>query len=246
MSPQVQTLHFDGFGRRLRAWNAEQKVSFRINEVCETCNSEWLSDLETRSERVLTPLMTSSQRVAVPPSDQRIIEEWVLKMALVSQATQREHLRIFQRDQYRQFREHGNVAPLATRAYIASYAEPKGPFMTHTTWTPLRVEDMRFPSDPEAEELVTSTFVIGHFVAQLCVAKTHGGDEATVPWVLEPHWTLSVRQLTGRSTDIRWPIVPPLRTVAELMFFASRDDIRVRQQLYPRRLLVTRRRPRSR
>jgi hypothetical protein len=107
MSPQVQTVHLDGLMREQRKWHASQKAGFRVNEICEHCNS----------------------------------------------------------------------------------------------------------------------------------------DESTVSWVLESQWALSVRQLTGRSADMRWPIVPPLRTGAELALFASRDEIRIRQQLRPGRIVVPTLRP---
>jgi hypothetical protein len=81
MSPQVQTVHLDGLMREQRKWHASQKASFRVNEVREQCNSEWLSNLETRSEPVLTPLIASNERTTLSAADQRVLEEWVLKMS---------------------------------------------------------------------------------------------------------------------------------------------------------------------
>lgn len=64
--------------------------NFTVKNVCETCNNTWMSEIEGKVQRILTPYITdNSKEINISSEDANILSQWaVLKCMLVSLAIQ--------------------------------------------------------------------------------------------------------------------------------------------------------------
>jgi hypothetical protein len=173
-------------------WAAVDVASYTVRVVCATCNNGWMSDIETRAQAVLSP-MVAGERTILSPAAQMDVAAWTaLKGYIVEWAL-------------------GDVivASPAVRRALMDAKHPPGP-------VPVRlgaVERSGIPSSVtrivynvgragRQEGLaVCTTFALGCAVLQVC----HGRG-ITIDWtaVSEPH-TDHVPVNPPCPRDIQWP-----------------------------------------
>lgn len=62
---------------------------FTIKSVCKECNSGWMSELETATEKIITNILKKEKSLLLPPEEALVISKWaILKSILLVQATQ--------------------------------------------------------------------------------------------------------------------------------------------------------------
>lgn len=60
-------------------------LDIQVRRVCGSCNSGWMSDLETRAQPVLEPLILAKPDTRLlSPAEQRILASWAMKTTLMA------------------------------------------------------------------------------------------------------------------------------------------------------------------
>jgi hypothetical protein len=100
----------DGKGRTAE-WKTD-KIDWKARVVCSTCNSGWMSDLESQHAMpVLTPLITGkSLNIAITQEVARSIALFAFKTAVVMDHSQRRGNPWFSRNLRHAFREHQTMS----------------------------------------------------------------------------------------------------------------------------------------
>jgi len=74
----------DGADQDTRAWTAN-KPSFVVNATCESCNSGWMSDLETQASKVLPPFIRRKPGLRINYKNAPVLARWAAKTGLMFQ-----------------------------------------------------------------------------------------------------------------------------------------------------------------
>jgi hypothetical protein len=75
----------DRYGQRMAEWDSP-RLSLTINRVCKTCNTGWMSDLETETKPVLKPLIRGKDRT-LWTDHQTLLTAWLVKTSMVMEFT---------------------------------------------------------------------------------------------------------------------------------------------------------------
>ena len=102
-------------GSEPRNWDAPP-FTVVVPEVCKRCNTGWMSDLEGDAAPIITPML-AGQKVLLGDREQTILARWLVKTAMVYQATT-EHQAI-KPHQYRYLKMHFRPPP-ATQFWLAT------------------------------------------------------------------------------------------------------------------------------
>src|SRR5437660_3222973 len=101
-STQSSEMQAERHGVKLTPWRPLQP-ELTIRCVCRACNNGWMSQLETRSQHLLQPLLTG-ERCGLEPAAQGILTRWSVKTAMVLEALDGVHQRAYTTAEREQFR----------------------------------------------------------------------------------------------------------------------------------------------
>lgn len=90
-----------------------------VRNVCSSCNSGWMSELETAAQPILTPMLRDEARV-LSGVEQHTVATWAVKTMLTVQGTNIGGQSFIPAAQFRWFYEHRT--PLLARTYGSAVA----------------------------------------------------------------------------------------------------------------------------
>lgn len=117
--------------------------------VCEVCNSGWMSQLETQAQPILGPMLSEQPRV-LTAVDQAIVATWATKTMLAMQGLNLSAERVVGDDKYRWFERHRMPLP-NSHVWLCRYSDrTRWPMSAHQwgmTVGPIDGPPLR-PGDP--------------------------------------------------------------------------------------------------
>ena len=166
LEPQIH--HAGPLNKVPREWSSKP---FRttVRKVCSTCNSGWLSDLETAAKEVIAPLILGESR-RLPYDEQALIAAWTCKTALVSLLISSDEARlggygVSPTEYTALYAQRDRVEPLPFSQYwIGSYV---GDRRGASIWvTPFVIEVVGANSPPDIPSGYAMTLVLGKLLVQ--------------------------------------------------------------------------------
>jgi hypothetical protein len=189
----VQLCDREGETRDIREWRA-RAYDRQARVVCASCNSGWMSDLETRVSPLLVPDRLDGRLLS--HDEQELLATWAMKTALVLNAAETPDRRVIPPKVARRFGRDRHI-PTPTEVWITSYtgADDERPALAY-----LGIDlDDRQDHHRGWRDLAVTTFLVGPFVFQIFyVLRTLGitGLERTFP--------------PGTHISRLWPIGEPV------------------------------------
>ncbi len=95
------------------------KIELRLKAVCHVCNQGWMSDLETRAEPILTP-MINAVPTTLDRASQQLVATWAVKTAMVLEHTL-SHDVYWSGDERAEFARPPHAIPGETVVWISAY-----------------------------------------------------------------------------------------------------------------------------
>lgn len=112
-------------GEHGSAWTTSGDLDFKVKQVCRTCNNGWLSDLETRTKELLSPLVLGQRTRSLTVPEQKKLAVWAYKTAIVLALMPPSEERFVPLEHYREFRE-TQTPPDDTWIWLAGLAPNSG------------------------------------------------------------------------------------------------------------------------
>lgn len=214
-STQSSEMHAERHGVRLGPWRTLQP-ELAVRCVCRACNNGWMSQLETRSQHLLQPLLTG-ERCELGPAGQTILATWGLKTGMVLEALDSVHQRVYSAAERAQLRTDGTI-PWRTSVWLAASADP--------SWF-MSIKNRHLGAGIEQDIVGASiTMAFAHVVLQvLTIRVPHDVGPAThvTTDVRRGSWDqATVRIWPTQSTEISWPPILGLNGQIGLDAFADR------------------------
>lgn len=145
-------------GKPSRRWRAS-KPDLKVKVVCESCNSKWMSHLETEAKPILGPLIRGDERI-LSREDQRKIAIWAIKTAMMWQFMS--HIQPISSSIMRELYEDSATPPGNAQVWIgACLAEAGYSYPVSLTVKP------KGASSDAAVNAYGATFSIGHAAFQV-------------------------------------------------------------------------------
>ena len=171
-------------------------ASLIVKHVCDSCNTGWMSQLETEAKPLMSPLMRD---LAVPfsPGDQATISTWAVKTAMVFEFIRPSTQDVFSSDAERKALWTTRLIPPRTMVWLGRYGGR----------TPLSVEGYDLSTGLDVEHPVTGwtvTFSFGCLVVQILSARS----EIELRLDVEPQpgpWANSTVQIWPTQRRVAWP-----------------------------------------
>lgn len=198
-----RTFQFRGDAADVRPWRGKP-FSATVGGPCRTCNSGWMSELETEVQPVLTPLV-EGREATLSALSQHLVATWAIKTMLM--------LRLVAADDddreldpgiYRWLREQRSPPP-SEQVWLAAYAgEGQWPVTFHYFAAEVAPPEAEQPPEPNAH---SAAFAIGHAAFGIT------GNRIEAAPVAEP-------QLPSDVVRVLWPTTgdsmafPPPRWIA--------------------------------
>jgi hypothetical protein len=207
-------------GVRLRPWRTLQP-GLTIRCVCRACNNGWMSQLETRSQHLLQPLLTG-ERCELGQADQAILARWALKTAMVLEALDGVPQRAYTGVQREQLRTDGAI-PWRTTAWLAASAD--------SSWF-MSCKNRHLGAGTGKDIAGASiTMAFAHLVLQVLtirVPRQVGPATHVTTDVRRGPWDqATIRIWPSQTTEINWP--PPLGLNGQTGFDALADRFNTSQ-----------------
>jgi len=76
------------------AWHT-QNLDLRVRMACESCNTGWMSNLETEVRPIMMPMIRGNAKVPLTLRGQRAVATWAVKTAMVAEFLQKPPTRYF-------------------------------------------------------------------------------------------------------------------------------------------------------
>lgn len=83
-----------GFSGPRAIYQIGTKATLKSRCVCESCNSGWMSDLETQSRPIIGPLLHDIS-IRLSPSEQFTVARWAIKTAMTGESISQKHRALF-------------------------------------------------------------------------------------------------------------------------------------------------------
>jgi hypothetical protein len=139
-------------------------IDIRVRVVCSNCNSGWMSQLETSSMNVLSP-MIRGEVTTLSIDEQKTVAAWAVKTAIVLQATG--PARDIPGSHARRLRERGEAPPgvaVAVGHYVGTMSAMYGGTRLHIL--PEEGRDHDLPSRRDPRFGYRATICVGHLAIQ--------------------------------------------------------------------------------
>jgi len=109
---------------KVKKWKGQ---GLQVNDVCSSCNNGWMSELENAIKPILRPLIQGSTAARpITLAEQVLTTRWVLKLAMMMDATARKRKRFFTSRERSQVREGENEPPgLFFNVFLGMYGDPQ-------------------------------------------------------------------------------------------------------------------------
>lgn len=197
----------EGSGSVIYGEDPEQK----INTVCHTCNNTWMSQLEEKNVSRLKPMLFS-QPVTLDAGGIRLLTEWTVKTAMVSDSIKprNDNENFFTRPERVAMREHRTI-PERTRVWVGAL-QNSDPKLLHIGCHGMDYTIMIDGGKTRAGTGSVSTIYTGHFVVQTVTEHTHTPAAADARDYITPPRGVSDERLVeiypGKPKSVNWPPTP--------------------------------------
>lgn len=145
-------------------WQKIGTFGHTIGDVCECCNTGWMSDLEDLSKPILSSMILPRERrrIELSPDEQVVLASWLWKIAILHESVSTE--KYFNEDERQALRRGDSPPSENVLMWISKYV---GPLIAN-----LRGGPSTF-STPDGRKLdgVLVSMTIGLFAAQLLHAR---------------------------------------------------------------------------
>jgi hypothetical protein len=193
---RIQSEHSD------RVFGARNHLGLVSREVCERCNHEWMSQLESAAKPILVPMMHDIA-LELTPQHQHIIALWFLKTCIMHEVLHDENPRYFSVVDRKALMSFGATPP-ATFIFLGRYI---GSFDIITRENPMDLF-FRDGEDPVMYGY-SATFAIKQLALQLFTfhAPKNLPDDSTIRFKMPADWDRVTIQIWPVLGNARWP--PP-------------------------------------
>jgi hypothetical protein len=138
------------------------RIELKVRAVCKRCNNGWMSDLETRAERVLLPMIQGMPKT-LSRELQRIAATWAVKTAMVLEHTLgNTSEKYWSPSERASFAKAPHDLPAETVVWISAY---EGSMLAHFSGGVRAITSLSSP-EPLADS-TRATLVIGKLVLQV-------------------------------------------------------------------------------
>lgn len=120
--PRPSEVRAERGGIKLKPWSTLQPELI-IRCVCRACNNGWMSQLETKVQSFLQPLL-AGQSGTVDIRSQEVIALWAVKTAMVLEGLDPTEKRMYRQEQRERLRSSAEV-PWRTSIWLAASAVPE-------------------------------------------------------------------------------------------------------------------------
>ena len=190
--------------------------------VCATCNNGWMSDLEAICGPLLTDPMLSGSKLTVGVAQQRAIALWVIKTAVVLEASRRDdvfkHLPEWHARWMPRTRESGDCADPPPGISVVMFGRRVDPELEDSAYfTVSRSVGIAARTPPHDSKGYVATLVIGYVGFQVFGVNLRAGGLPKIwygPWVVErtiPLWPPA-------GIAVTWPPALVMSTADALRF----------------------------
>ena len=173
-----------------------------IRNVCETCNSGWMSDLESAVRRPMGCLMNDLS-IPLSPDDQNKLAMWCCKTAMVVEGAKQDKNKFYREDERKNLRAL-KAMPSDTSVWLGRCAQSN---LLHAEGRKLNVR--RQVQDIQVTDGCSTTFVIKRLILQML--SVHRGPEASAGGlrveIQGGDWHKSLVQIWPVGGNVSWP--PP-------------------------------------
>ena len=193
--PRPSEVRAERGGIKLKPWSTLQP-ELTIRCVCRACNNEWMSQLETKVQSFLQPLL-AGQSGTVDIASQAVIALWAVKMAMVLEGLDAMEKRMYTQEQRERLRSSAEV-PWRTSIWLAASADPAW-FMSTKN---------RHIGVAEGVAGASTTMGFGHIALQVLtirVPESVGPKTAVTTDVGRGPWDELTVQIWPPRATINWP-----------------------------------------
>jgi len=208
--PGEKKLSFRDERRQItRNWSAP-KLDWKANVVCESCNNEWMSEIECQHGKpALSDLIIGKSNVPIDASRARSIALFAFKTAVVFNHIARNREPFFERSVRHEFRKSLTI-PTNVSMWLTKFA-PRSWGAVNTTY------HEGSPTSDTGLEIYVCTYAVEHLVIQIVCHRERGiwrvVIEDSFPTI--PFWP-------NLSDGLIWPPTTSLQTVDDFRAFADR------------------------
>lgn len=187
-----------------------------VRDVCDACNTGWMSALETQVRPILTPMFCGEPRVLSAP-DQQIVATWATKTMLTLQGVNMGGTRCVSAENYRWF--YRKKAPLpSSHVWLCHYVGvDQWPVAAHQYGFTASTTGMPTPSDGDPINCFGVAYAIGP-VAFWLFGHDLPGPLRTGAASDDAHLLI----WPALGPDVRWPPAKPFGTADDLNRLARR------------------------
>jgi hypothetical protein len=220
----IENFHKDYQTGEMRKWNSRGKLAIGTNDVCEECNNGWMAALEEGAQKLIRPLMSGRLTVRLTVTDQEILRSWILKTAMMLDASNPAKGRYFMNSERESFWRRRlppeNTAGTVVMGVYAGSRHGVYSMMFH------RVRQFLQPESGEqrAGHIYSCTLQMERFLAQ--VLSVRGLDGPLGPRITTggEKWRPYVFPIVHPKRATNWPVVRGVRD-EELEAFTDRWHI---------------------
>ncbi len=188
-------------GVALKPWSVHQP-ELVVRCVCQRCNNGWMSQLEVQTQQFLQPLL-NGESCELEVAGQTTIALWSLKTAMVLEALDQVHKRVYIQTERERLRSVAAI-PWRTSVWIAASVEP--------SWFMSSKNRHLGADDAQSISGVSITMAFAHAVLQVLtirVPEDIGPNTRVTTDVRRGPWDRTTVQIwPPRSTSVAWP--PPI------------------------------------
>ncbi len=208
--PGKKRLTMRGPNREVITTRVAPTIDWKIKVVCETCNNEWMSDIENKHAKpAMADLMLGKTNIPIDPQRAHSLALFTFKTAVVLDHLTRNPQPFFDRSVRHRFGE-SLVIPSHVRMWLNAFA-PAGRGEANTFYN-----GADLPA-PKTLEMYVCTFLVEHLVLQLVACKVSGFTKLARKdkFLAVPFWP----ELP--PTNVIWPPSRAITTVEEFDLFSD-------------------------
>jgi hypothetical protein len=176
----------------------------RVKHLCTSCNSGWMSRLETAVQPIMRPMMRDNP-ILLDVDAQRVLTAWGIKTAMVFQCLLPPERWFYSKPERTHLLTH--LAPPDNRV-VAWLGRHTDPGIANAQVVRLSVEPNGVPIDGfRSGDGEVTTLTLAHFVLQLFSVKRHPDHETasyTYP-MQHGNWDESLVRIWPPSPTVHWP-----------------------------------------
>ena len=195
-------------GIKLPSWKLYQP-ELLLHRVCQSCNNEWMSDLEVKAKKEIQPTLTGAA-CNISYQDQSIVALWSMKTAMLLDALDNVEDQMYTQTEREQLRSLSNI-PYRTSIWLAGYSG-----------SPLFMSSKTIHHGSITG--VTFTMVFASLVVQVFTIKLpeYVNNDITVDVRRGPWNRATFKIWPPQTVAIQWPAEIIFNSEIELNSFAQR------------------------